>query len=514
MTATPRSTIRSLFAGRSSVLPAYIVLPFVLVVGALAALSYHSYRLSVRTERGVATLSVQYLHHAAEISATRADAAVDAEVFRAADDWQQIERTSRPTRESLEQWLGHNPWIVSALYVPDADPSEAVFVIQELEIEPTRTFRNEFFTATGAIRYSYDPSRLLPVVRGAIEQEAQVHMAHLPDALEVRRRTQIGVVRRGPRVGRVETPVGPAVVVPLTPPLDDYAVQAYIDPPFLESWLEDPRLVSLAFAVLAIAVVTVGAAFALRGLRRESDAMQLRSALIANISHELRTPLSMIRMGAETLKRGKRLPEKDRDDIQESIHREVVHLSHLVENVLDVARLSKSARPLVFAPIDPADLVRSLVASYESWIRSKGFDLELEIEGHPGEQQWDREAVSRALLNLIDNAMKYSGDDRRLKIRLSDDDEFVTIAVEDRGIGISPQDLSRIFEPYYRAQFSDTQTRRGAGLGLTLVQQIVESHGGRVEVESVRGTGSTFMLRFPKPETRPEPVRNLRTREA
>lgn len=512
--ASTRTTFRSLFSGPASVFRPYIVLPFLLVAVALAAVSYHSYQLSVRTERGVKTLSVQYLHHAAEISATRADAVVNAEVFQAADEWQQIERASSPTRDALREWIQRNPWIVSALYVPDVDPTEAVYETQDVEIEPTRTFRNEFFTATGAIRYSYDPSRLLPVVRAAIEHESQVHMAHLPDALEVRRYTQIGVIRRGARVGHVETPLGPSVIIPLNPPLHDYAIQAYIDPSILPRWWEDPRLVSIVFALLALTVVTVGAAFAIRGLKREAEAMQLRTALIANISHELRTPLSMIRMGAETLKRARRLEEKDRDDIHESIHREVVHLSHLVENVLDVARLSKSARPLVFTAVDPVDLVRSLVSSYQSWIRGKGFELELEIEATPTEQMWDREAVSRALLNLVDNGIKYSGEDKVLKVRLAEDDEFVTIAVQDRGIGISTQDLARIFEPYYRAQFSDTQTRRGAGLGLTLVQQIVQSHGGRIEVESVYGGGSTFTLRFPKPAAEPEPIRNLRAREA
>jgi two-component system, OmpR family, phosphate regulon sensor histidine kinase PhoR len=180
-----------------------------------------------------------------------------------------------------------------------------------------------------------------------------------------------------------------------------------------------------------------------------------------------------------------------------------------------VARLSKSAQPLVFNPVDPIDLIDSLVSSYESWIRGKGFELRVEIDSMPEDQMWDREAVSRALLNLVDNAIKYSGDQKLLEIRLSETDDFVTIAVRDHGVGIAAQDLSHIFQPYYRAQFSDTQTRRGAGLGLTLVQQIVHSHGGRIEVDSVHGEGSTFRLLFPKARQHEStPVRNLRQREA
>jgi signal transduction histidine kinase len=169
---------------------------------------------------------------------------------------------------------------------------------------------------------------------------------------------------------------------------------------------------------------------------------------------------------------------------------------------------------LVFGAVDPVELVESVVSSYEGWIRSKGFDVSVEIEAFPEEQMWDREAVSRALLNLIDNGVKYSAERKRLVIGLSEDEEFVTIWVRDVGIGIPVEDLERIFEPYYRAQFSDTQTRRGAGLGLTLVQQIVHSHGGRIDVESVPGEGSTFRLRFPKGHTEVEPERNLRAREA
>ena len=414
----------------------------------------------------------------------------------------------------MEQWLRRNSWIVFALYLPDEDPAGAIFVAQDIEIEPTRTFRNEFFTGSGSIRYSYDPSRLLQIVRRAIEQESQVHMAHLPEAMEVRRRTQIGVVPRAEQIGFIDTSLGPSVVVPLAPPLHDYAIRAYIDSFFDDSWWQNPRNVSIGFAILAMVVVLVGAAFAIRGLQREAEALRLRTALIANVSHELRTPLSMIRMGAETLKRGARLPEKDRNDIQESILREVLHLSHLVENVLDVARLSKSPQALVFNPVDPVDLVESVVSSYESWIRSKGFEIEVEIESAPEEQMWDREAVSRALLNLIDNAVKYSGDRKLLHIRLAEDEEFVTIEVRDEGIGISDDDLERIFEPYYRAQFSDTQTRRGAGLGLTLVQQIVQSHNGKIEVESAPGGGSTFRLRFPRSHPAATPERNLRPVDA
>ena len=215
----------------------------------------------------------------------------------------------------------------------------------------------------------------------------------------------------------------------------------------------------------------------------------------------------MLRLGAETLKRSSKLTEVQRAEIEEAMLREVLHLSHMVENVLDVARIqNRSGKALAFTPVRPRELVTSLVATYESWIRSKGFEMSLQIEENVDEQLWDRDAVSRAVLNLIDNAIKYSADAKSLTLALRQTEDHVVIEVSDRGIGIRPDDLSHIFEPYYRAQFSDTQTRRGAGLGLTLVQQIVSSHGGRVEVESVPGSGSTFRLLFPRASSLPSKI--------
>jgi signal transduction histidine kinase len=268
---------------------------------------------------------------------------------------------------------------------------------------------------------------------------------------------------------------------------------------YVGSGWENQRAISLAVSLVALTLMAVGAFLAIRGLNQEAETMKLRGALIANVSHELRTPLAMIRLGAETLKRGAKLSEKERRDIEEQVLREVLHLSHLVENVLDVARMqNQTARALAFTPVQPRDLVTNLMSSYESWIRSKGFTISVDIEEGIESQMWDRDAVSRAVLNLIDNAMKYSDDEKQIDISVRQTAEDVMIEVKDRGIGIDSRDLGRIFDPYYRAQFSDTQTRRGAGLGLTLVQQIAASHGGRVEVESQPGAGSTFRLLLPR----------------
>jgi two-component system phosphate regulon sensor histidine kinase PhoR len=341
----------------------------------------------------------------------------------------------------------------------------------------------------------YDPDRLLLRMRSTIKQQPLVRTN---DPFMVQQGADMTLIR-SPHPGPLKLKDGFAFVTTLSQPLTMYGVRAVVRPSYIGSGWENQGVISLILSLVALTLTGVGAILTFRGLRKEAEMVSLRGALIANVSHELRTPLSMIRLGAETLQRGgARLKEHEREQIEDQILRESMHLSHLVENVLDVARMQHGqTKVLAFTPVIPRDLVRIVVSTYESWIRSKGFTVTMQLDETIDEQLWDREAVSRALLNLIDNAIKYSDEVKAIEVVLRQAEGHVILEVKDSGIGIDQKELSRIFDPYYRAQFSDTQTRRGAGLGLTLVQQILASHGGRVEVDSEPGKGSTFRLLFP-----------------
>src|SRR5205807_6564040 len=475
-----------------------ILVPFLIVALGLGVLAWRSYVLSERTERGVDTLAMQYAGYAAQISASRIDAAVGNEQSRASEEWQQVERRS-PSSVELQKWIHDNDWIISALYVPDADPANAIYASELPGTAHTGArLTRELHSSSGIVRYTYDPALLLARVRPALAHQPLVQ------AQGFTQQVQVAVIENPTASGAAKTGNGYAFIAPLNAPLSSYAIRGFVETGYGTSGWESARLISIMLSAFALLLLALGAYLAMRGLAHEADTMKLRGALVANVSHELRTPLSMIRLGAETLKRGAaRLPEKQRHEIEDSILREVLHLSHLVENVLDIARMqNSSAKALAFTPVYPRDLLTSLVATYESWIRSRGFDVKLHLADAIDEQSWDREAVSRAVLNLIDNAIKYSGDENKvIDVVLRQTEQSVIIEVSDRGIGIDAGDLAHIFEPYYRAQFSDTQTRRGAGLGLTLVQQIIASHGGTIEVESKPGSGSTFRLLFPRPQS-------------
>ncbi len=479
-----------------------ILVPFLIVIVGLGVLAWRSYVLSERMERGVNTLAMQYAGYAADISAHRIDAAVRREVDSASDEWRKAERHS-PSLEALKKWIKETDWIISALYVPDADPSSGIYASeppQRAQTGARRTrelYSSELYSSRGMVRYTYDAALLLARVRPALARQPLVQAQGLSQ------QAQVAVIENPPSVGAIKAGNGYAFITPMSAPLSSYAVRGFVETGYGTSGWENARLISILLSVFALSLTALGAYLAMRGLKREADTMKLRGALVANVSHELRTPLSMIRLGAETLKRGAtRLPEKQRHEIEDSILREVLHLSHLVENVLDVARIqNRNAKALAFTPVYPRDLLTSLVTTYESWIRSRGFTVTLHIDDTVDEQSWDRDAVSRAVLNLIDNAIKYSGDvNKVIDVVLRQTAAFIVIEVKDLGIGIDGSDLTHIFEPYYRAQFSDTQTRRGAGLGLTLVQQIIASHDGLIEVESKPGTGSTFRLLFPRPQ--------------
>jgi signal transduction histidine kinase len=486
---------------------ASILVPFLIISAGLMALAWRSYNLSVRMEQGANALAEQYARYTAEITARRVDAAVRTEMTLASDEWQQLEhRVPLPTAASLSAWIAQHDWIVSAVYVPDDDPAASIYFAEtaapkEGQLRVTR----EIYTSTGLIRYSYDPSRLLAEVHQAMRQPAPAQSKG-SGTLAIQQRADVTIVHRAAE-GTEKLDDGFASIASLGDPLADFGIRAVVRTAYVggKGW-QNQRVMSLWVSLVALTLTGVGGILALRGMHKESETMKLRGALIANVSHELRTPLSMIRLGAETLKRGK-LKEKERLDIEDQILREVLLLSHLVENVLDVARIqNQSTQALAFSSVGPRDLIRNLVTTYESWIRSKGFEVTLDLDESISDQLWDRDAVSRALLNLIDNAIKYSADDRHIDVVLRQNFEYVIIEVKDRGVGIDAKDLVKIFDPYFRAQFSDTITRRGAGLGLTLVQQIVESHGGKVELDSTLGSGSTFRLMFPRSLASSAPV--------
>jgi signal transduction histidine kinase len=243
-----------------------------------------------------------------------------------------------------------------------------------------------------------------------------------------------------------------------------------------------------AFAVL-LAVIVVGIGLTVRLMRRETEMAQLKSDFVANVSHDLKTPLSVIRMFGETLELGRVPDEGRRREYYRVITRESERLSRLIDNVLDFSRIEGGRRRYEPVPTAVEPLVRDTLEAFAYPLEQQGFKVDVTVAADLPEVPMDADAVGQALANLVDNAIKYAGD------RLA-------LSVTDRGIGIPPAEHGRIFEKFYRVGRSETQGRRGSGVGLALVRHIAQAHGGTVTVESAPGRGSRFTLWLPLGEER------------
>ena len=251
-----------------------------------------------------------------------------------------------------------------------------------------------------------------------------------------------------------------------------------------------------AFAVL-VAVIVAGCALTWRLMRRETEIARLKSDFVANVSHDLKTPLSVIRMFGETLEMGRVPDEGRRHEYYRVITRESERLSRLIDNVLDFSRIESGRRRYELAPTAVEPLVREALEVFAYPLEQQGFKVEVQVAPDLPEVPMDADAVGQALANLIDNAIKYSAGERVLSVDARRQGDRLALAVADRGIGIPAAEHARIFEKFYRVGRSDTQGRRGSGVGLALVRHVAEAHGGAVTVESTPGEGSRFTLWLP-----------------
>ena len=256
------------------------------------------------------------------------------------------------------------------------------------------------------------------------------------------------------------------------------------------------RLAFLSLGALSL-LMGGGMLFAYRSVARELALAKLKSDFVSNVSHELRTPLSLIRLYAETLELGRISSPGKHQEYYEIIRKESERLTSLINNILDFSRIEAGKKEYSFRETDMADLVRSTLDSYRFEIEQNGFQFEQKIDNNLPPLRVDREAIARSLLNLVNNAVKYSATEKYLGVHLYRRDDGVNIEVVDHGIGIALKEQLKIFEKFYRVGDPLVHNTKGSGLGLSLVRHIVQAHGGVVAVESAPGRGSKFIITLP-----------------
>ena len=259
------------------------------------------------------------------------------------------------------------------------------------------------------------------------------------------------------------------------------------------------RNLLISFSILSVLAFGVGIIVA--NARRSEKLAAQQMDFVATVSHELRTPLAVIRAAAQNLSAGVVEDPGRARRYGELIESEGRRLTDMVEEVLEFAGLSGQRRALALKPVDLVSLVRDVVSSSSTLIAAAHAEAEVRIGDDVPLVNGDEEALRRAISNLLANALKHGGDGHWVGVNVSrhqqNGRDEVHVAVSDRGRGIDPEDVGRVFEPFYRGQYAVNQQIQGNGLGLSLVQRIAEAHGGRVTVASEPGQGATFTLQLP-----------------
>jgi signal transduction histidine kinase len=266
------------------------------------------------------------------------------------------------------------------------------------------------------------------------------------------------------------------------------------------------RLVMIQYVALFFLVVTSLAAlwFSTRQAGEVIQLAEAKTSFLANVSHELKTPLALIRLAGETMELGRVRNEEERQKFLHMITRECRRLTHMINNVLNFAKIEAGRKEFHFHPTDLRRVVSETMETFERQFEEKKFEIQVDVPEDLESIEADSEAVTQCLVNLIDNAMKYSEDNRYIGVRVrvevpetDEDSGKATISVTDHGMGISPHEKKRIFDKFTRAESGLVHNVRGSGLGLSLVRHIMQAHEGRIELQSTPGQGSTFTLVLP-----------------
>jgi two-component system, OmpR family, phosphate regulon sensor histidine kinase PhoR len=243
--------------------------------------------------------------------------------------------------------------------------------------------------------------------------------------------------------------------------------------------------------ILVVAVILV-----YRNLKKEVNLAQNKSDFISNVSHEIRTPLALISMFSETLEMNRAPTEEKKQEYYRIISKETQRLTGIVNKILSFSQAEAKKKAFHMEKLNLNTEVKGVLDTYDFHLSNKGFEYTFAGQGELWVQA-DKQALIESVINLIDNAMKYSPDQKRIEISTGLSGHFAYIAVKDSGIGISKQDQKHIFDKFYRVSSGNLAKSRGTGLGLSLVKQLMEEQKGKITVTSEPGKGSTFTLYFP-----------------
>jgi signal transduction histidine kinase len=249
--------------------------------------------------------------------------------------------------------------------------------------------------------------------------------------------------------------------------------------------------------IMVIAAITILAGFMIQVFRKQMRHTRLKNDLVATVSHELKTPLSSIRLLVDTLLDEQSPDSSKTREYLQLIAKENTRLSRLIDNFLAFSRMERNKHAFQFTPISPAAIIGEAVEAVYLRFQEPGCRLETELAADLPRITADADALVTVVLNLLDNAYKYTGDEKHVMLRAYAENGNVCIAVTDNGIGLSRSAAKKIFQRFYQIDRRLSRNSGGCGLGLSIVKFIVAAHGGSVEVASRPNAGSTFTVKIP-----------------
>jgi two-component system phosphate regulon sensor histidine kinase PhoR len=290
-------------------------------------------------------------------------------------------------------------------------------------------------------------------------------------------------------------------IVALDPPKDlarePWSVQVRMD--------RDPSLVAplsganrtLIIVAVAAATLAVGLVLTARAARASATLAELRSEFVATVTHELKTPIATIRAAGDTLVRGRVTGEEEAREYGHLVVQEAKRLTRLVNNLLAHARVTDVAERYAFEPLDLGAVVAGVRKEFQAQLAAGGFEVEIDIPADLPPVAGDHAALRLALENVVDNAIRYSGDHRWIRLAARRDGPCAQLDIVDRGIGIPADEIVQVTHRFYRGRAAPSG---GSGLGLAIVRRIIEAHGGTLAIRSLVGAGTTVSLTLPLAE--------------
>ncbi|HYG04099.1 MAG TPA: HAMP domain-containing sensor histidine kinase [Chryseosolibacter sp.] len=242
-------------------------------------------------------------------------------------------------------------------------------------------------------------------------------------------------------------------------------------------------------------ILIIGVVLVFRNLKKEVDLAQNKADFVSNVSHEIRTPLALISMFAETLEMDRVPSEEKKREYYHIISKETQRLSGIVNKILNFSQTEANKKTLYPERLHVDTEIKNILDTYQFHLSNKGFAYTYEPVGDLYIKA-DKEAFTEIMINLIDNAMKYSDTVKKIDLSTRAEGTDVCIVIKDHGIGISKKDQKHIFDKFYRVPEGNLARKSGTGLGLSLVKQLMEAQGGRIMVSSEPGHGSEFRLYF------------------